>query len=486
MPEHDMEDIFRKKLADFAPAHNDRWEQIASTLPTEKNKRKALWIWFAVAGACLILGIIGINLIQTDNLVDQATQNPTAQVDVMDKEPNVSASSNTEEAPINNQLEMTEPGEVTNAVEPETENPTLYFEPRNKGTLKTGSNSLKNEPGKKPIEPVPQQAENPHKPSKEFAEAKEVIDPTAPLERKEELVVEAPEEPENSESTIETPTQANESNPEPLPIAIGTQPNSQPNSQPQPHPHPWSFGIGAGAYQSLFIQKMPKNPGNTYIEKQGMVARNRDLREAMEQGGSAFSQSIWVDYKPFEHWSFSTGISMLQTTQNLAFNVQNVFDDSIRGPQHFPEGGSNAVGGQYIFVNDSILPGNTATASNKYFAREIPLYINYHHKLNDKISVQASVGMSYRWVRSASVYMADIDNIGIIRLDGPENYPGIRSTFQIQGGLGINYHFNEYFALQVMPSFSYSIQSNIRFTQYVQQYQHQWGLQLKLTRNLDF
>ena len=82
--------------------------------------------------------------------------------------------------------------------------------------------------------------------------------------------------------------------------------------------------------------------------------------------------------------------------------------------------------------------------------------------------------------------MADIDNIGIIRLDGPENYPGIRSTFQIQGGLGVNYHFNEYFTLQAMPSFSYSIQSNIRFTQYVQQYQRQWGLQLKLTRNLDF
>jgi len=70
MPEHDMEDIFREKLNDFAPNHKDRWEQIANALPPEENRRRGLWIWFTGIGACIVLGLVGINQLQQSNLTD--------------------------------------------------------------------------------------------------------------------------------------------------------------------------------------------------------------------------------------------------------------------------------------------------------------------------------------------------------------------------------------------------------------------------------
>ncbi len=484
MPEHDMEDIFREKLNDFAPNHKDRWEQIANALPPEENRRRGLWIWFTGIGACIVLGLVGINQLQQSNLTDLQSNEKKKLVSPVIETPILSEPK--EDGAISEFHAVSEINTIDNTKEINQSPislPLQFGKEKNQSNHNTENKILRKENNEGSGNKAPSQFIPPAPQANTGSETEEPQEQQAPEE--EILDIKTPPTPETEEpNAIENPSEA-------LPHdgfreAVGTQPKPEPQPKLEHQTHPWSFGIGAGAFYSTFAQKMPKNPGNSFIEKQGMVARNRDLRESMEQAGSSFTQSLWVEYKPFEHWSFSSGISMVQSTQNLSFNVQNVFDDSIRGPQDFPESGSAAAGGHYLFANDSILPGNNATATNKYYAREIPLYINYHYALNEKLSLQASIGISYRWVRSASVFMADIDNVGILRLDGPENYPGIRSTFHFQGGVGLNYRFNDYFNIQAMPSMSYSMQSNIRFSQYVQQYQRQWGMQLKLTRNLDF
>ncbi|HCS19753.1 MAG TPA: hypothetical protein DIW47_04175 [Bacteroidetes bacterium] len=248
----------------------------------------------------------------------------------------------------------------------------------------------------------------------------------------------------------------------------------------------WSMGFGMGVFSSYFDQRMPKTQGNTAIEQQGMVQRNQALREKMEKPGIAFSQSLWIQFQPHQNWSFNTGISMVQTTQNLAFAIKSQVPDLYRGPADFPEAGSTSPSGQYLFPEDSILPGSGYTATNKYFSREIPFYVNYHLWLNQKFQVQLSAGASYRWVTGASVYFADIDNVGMIYMNGPEFYPGLRGTWNIQGGVALNYQVNDYFSLNMMPGFQLALQSNIRHEHYVQQYQRQWGLQVRLSRKLGF
>ena len=113
-------------------------------------------------------------------------------------------------------------------------------------------------------------------------------------------------------------------------------------------------------------------------------------------------------------------------------------------------------------------------------------YLNYHFWINRNFQLQLCAGVSYRWVTGASVYFADIDNVGMIYMQGADYYPGLQNTWHIQGGIALNYQINNYFSLNMMPVVQYAIQSNIRHKHYVQQYQRQWGLQVQLSRKLGF
>lgn len=468
MPKHDMEDIFRKKLEDFEAPHGDRWENIEAALPKEKKRKAAFWLWFGT-GSVALIGAIALlltykaaptneNIASQKNPTEKQQENPTATDLSTSKKENA------------NQTELEETSSTS------FENPT------------SSKNDLIHTPAKKR-----QYAQST---SLNWGEERATAIELPPsLEEQNVTIAPQNETPIQTLTPTDSILAAEASNVLPLPhlkegdtikvVKLPKQPVIiEANAEKLPSPVKWSMGIGFGAYSSNFNQKMPQNSGSSAIEQQGMVQRNRNLREKMEKPGLSFNQSLWVQYQPFRRWSFSTGISMVQTTQNLSFTVKSNIPDSIRGPQDFPESGNAGPSSQYLFANDSIFAGNTHTATNKYFAREIPLFVHYHFNLNPKFSMQLTGGVSYRWLTGASVFFADIDNVGMIQLNGPDYYPGLRSTWHLQGGIAFNYALNDYFNISAMPTFNCAMQSNIRFEHYVQQYQREWGLQVRLTRKL--
>lgn len=482
MPKHDMEDIFRKKLEDFEPQHGDRWEQIAASLPGEKKRRAGFWLWFGTGMALLLGGVTVVFMgpfgSEQKLPIAQSEEGVSAIPRNSDK---TAGDEPTEVLPLAPQLHYVPSGEASKGGKDpapagreigsiSSENTTTTKpEPTEVLPLTPSEGGKDPAPAGKGVKPI-EEAEPTEMTEPNLVDRKQII-PIKTLDPEEFFTIDA------NGDTIRV-----RKNP--------TLVQKDKVNQKQPYDFAangkWAMGFGMGISSSYFDQRMPRKQGNTAIEQQGIVQRNQELRQKMEKPGIAFSQSLWIQFQPHYNWSFNTGISMVQTTQNLAFNIKSQVPDPYRGPADFPEAGTTGPSGQYLFPEDSILPGSDYTATNKYFSREIPFYVNYHLWINRKFQVQLSAGAAYRWVSGASVFFADIDNVGMIYMNGPEYYPGLRGTWNIQGGIALNYQINDYFNLNMQPGFQMALQSNIRHEHYVQQFQRQWGLQVRLSRKLGF
>lgn len=476
MPKHDMEDIFRKKLDDFEPQHGDRWEQIAAALPEEKKRRAGYWFWLGT-GAALIIGLVSIFIMdpfgseQKLSLAQSEVgtpSNPNSAAKTLADEPTkvlpLAPSKGGKASSSEGKSTLPGSGFPSKTAELDAEPIKLNFNPESPSF----PNGVKENPSEEVLDPK--------KTDNNEVNDNDVI-PSIPLDPEALFTITEDGDTIKVRKVTASVKQADSTESKPYPSERLS--NFAENGR-------WSMGFGMGVFSSRFVQRMPQTQGNTAIEQQGMVQRNQELRSKMEMPGIAFSQSLWIQYRPHRNWSFHTGISMVQTTQNLAFTIKSQVPDPYRGPADFPEAGATTPSGQYLFPEDSILPGSGYTATNKYFSREIPFCVNYHIPLSKKLHMQLSAGATFRWVTSASVFFADIDNVGMIYMNGPEYYPGLRSTWNIQGGIALDYQLNDYFNLNMMPGFQMAIQSNIRHEHYVQQYQRQWGLQVRLSRKLGF
>ncbi|TNE78355.1 MAG: hypothetical protein EP332_14855 [Bacteroidetes bacterium] len=218
-------------------------------------------------------------------------------------------------------------------------------------------------------------------------------------------------------------------------------------------------------------------PFSNYIQD------NLALRKELESGGYSISQGLLVGYRFNSFLSLHTGVRLIQTTQVLRYSLMETPDDPINAPQDLPEGGKS-VSPSYQLPNQRIIAGNDYHLNNKYYGREIPLSFQLDVKLNNKFRLLGQVGGSYRWISSGILYFPDIDNVGMLSLNNPTDYPGIRSTWHTHLGVGVSYELNHGFRISAMPYANMALNSNIRFDRFIQQRQQEFGLNISLVRNI--
>lgn len=248
----------------------------------------------------------------------------------------------------------------------------------------------------------------------------------------------------------------------------------------------WDIGISFSASYSSFTPSEPRN----MVSSMGsitpeLLSENTKLHKQINKGGYSISQGITFAYRFHKNWSMGAGISLHQTTQILKFNLSEVQDDPLNAPQDMPEGGYSSSSG-YLLPFQRLSEGSENTVNNKYYGREIPVFVNYRKELNDRFEILANCGVSYRWVSSGSLFLPDIDNVGVLSLNSPEDYPGIRGTWHARASFGIAYKMNNGFSLQALPQCNFGLGSNVRFDRFVQQKQQEFGIQFKLVKNIRF
>lgn len=241
------------------------------------------------------------------------------------------------------------------------------------------------------------------------------------------------------------------------------------------------LGVSGSAAFSRFSIAAPNSSSGIRPE---WIKGNRDLYEKMQDGGQTFSQGLHISFLFRSGWQISSGIQLHQTLQRLRFDAVTAQQDLVIGPRDFPEGkgGSSVYTDGYQFPTDSIIPGKRIQTVNQYLGREIPFQLAYHFRFNPKWHLTLQGGISYRWVSGVSAYLPDLDNVGLVYLRNKSYYPGIRSTWNFQAGLGIEYALNPQFRLAVSPFSSWSRQSNIRFNNWVRQQQREFGVQIRVYR----
>ncbi len=213
------------------------------------------------------------------------------------------------------------------------------------------------------------------------------------------------------------------------------------------------------------------------------LKENLALRKGMESGGYSVSQGIQVGYQFTPSLSLQTGIRLIQTTQVFQYNASTVNTDPLNAPQDLPEGGLS-TSPSYQLPFQQIESGSDYRVDNKYYGREIPLSLQYNVKLKGKFRLLGQIGGSYRWISSGILYFPDIDNVGMLSLNNPTDYPGIRSTWHTHLGVGLSYELNHGFLISAMPYFNMALNSNIRFNRFIQQRQQEFGLNISLVRTI--
>ncbi len=463
-----MEDLFKDKFDGFeARPENDRWSELSANLDADKRKRRFFWLWSGVAGAILVGGVLGLLFLSDDPASLQTTQVPTSESQA-DTEPIEQAKTDSPTPRSLRQQANQEPAQEANSGRINSGLP-------NTASLQIEEAFTKSSPAEK--NPSPEINESVSK-SPEGALISATDTPDGPIKVRKGSEGSIAASKENIVEDIDV-TQDDETPSQPV--------VSELESEPQ-HLSILNIGVSFGASISKFTQLQSGNSSPYSQVSDEMLNDYHDLRTQLEAPGFTFSQGVSVEYN-FLHFNggknslyLGSGIQLVQTTQYLDFNAVETQDDPLNAYVDFAESGKGQASPESEFAYKQILPGSDNRAENKYFSREIPLFLGVRYQLNQRLSLRAQFGTSYRWTTSASYFTPDIDGVGMLSVTGTDVYPGIKPTWQVNGAVGLDIALKNRFVLGINPSFSRALQSNIRFSHWEQQKQNTYGLQLQLYR----
>ena len=467
MPESEFEKLFGDKFDHYSPSPaNNRWSEISAAL--EKRKKKRIFFWYLLTGLIVLLG--------ASVFLFKESAKPTLAYE--EKQSKVSESGKNESSDPSGNQTLTNPTENDNVrgtatydyavVNPEIKslkNATLEGKPNitNSGSSKTptsGATKDSRQPEREST--LEAESQNPEKSIKEDHQ----------------------DQKDTGSNSIEQSDLSDQK-----PANKGDQPPSRPGPAVKKSPgfmSKMTIGIGISSGFSWHTIRMPYSIGSYPGVNLDMVNHNFLLRKSAEQKGFFLSESLIARYSFHKVFSFGTGITLNQSTQYLQFSAVSADADRVIGPRDFPESGSVYDKAFYRFETDSLIQGKEIRVENKYFYREIPVFIQANFWSEKKVGLTASLGASYRYVSGAALLLPDVDNVGMVSLIGKQYYPGIRSSFHLQGSLGVSVKLGEVYRLETALSYSHALQSNVRFEHWVQQYQRNAGLQVRVLRSFNF
>lgn len=251
------------------------------------------------------------------------------------------------------------------------------------------------------------------------------------------------------------------------------------------HPYFWlGFAVQSGIYGNTV--KSPSDAVQSILVNQQDYENNKNLRRKIESPGIHWSFGLNLGYNFSSNWAVGTGFKVSQGYTRLNYNLirnnNDRFESTTRiDPQYRGTPAFNPS--DYVNGNDSIVAGSNFTHENRYFGREIPLFIQYKSgKENQKLRFLGELGVSFNILRYVSAYYADLDNVGFVSVQGKDAFPGFKSSISFTGGLGAQIRLKEDLNLNVMGSFSRAMTSQTRYERWFKEYPFTAGISFRLIK----
>lgn len=229
----------------------------------------------------------------------------------------------------------------------------------------------------------------------------------------------------------------------------------------------FSLGVLAGANYCMMQLRSPQSNRYPLVE-------NTALRQSIERPQIDVAIQFALQYHLTDKLSLSSGVGRLLFRQTFFYNVT--------APSIGRSG--NELPANSLYKNDSIVAGNTFRSEIRYSWTEIPLSFHYQTRLSNRFNLHVQTGISYAILANADVSMVNYDNIGVLIINGKDDFPGFRNNIMLQGGIGILWQLNNTVHLNFQPHFRAALNNMVENSNWVEQRPVLPGLQFGLYKRL--
>ncbi len=244
------------------------------------------------------------------------------------------------------------------------------------------------------------------------------------------------------------------------------------------------FGVQSGIYGNT-VKSPDDAVQSTLVNKQD-YENNKNLRRKIESPGIHWSFGLNMGYNFNKNWAIGSGFKVSQGYTKLSYNLirnnNDRFESTTRiDPQYSGTPAFNPS--DYVNGGDSIVAGSDFTHENRYFGREIPLFVQYTSgNESQKIRFIGELGLTFNVLRYVSAYYADLDNVGFVSVQGKDAFPGFRSYFGVNTSLGVQIKLKDDLNLNVVSSFSRAITSQTKYERWFKEYPFTAGISFRLIK----
>jgi len=209
-------------------------------------------------------------------------------------------------------------------------------------------------------------------------------------------------------------------------------------------------------------------PQNSY----GSFDKNIALRKELETPVPDLSAGFILNYDVSKRFSISSGLVLTNFRQEFRY-------DTVA-----PQSQLNTVqqDAKYIHQQDSITNAKVQTADIKYSFTEIPVYVTYKAFHSRKFEIDIQGGFSYAFISGINAYIINQNNVGVMVLNGPDDFPKIKGTAFITLQPMFAYKMSDDVSIGIMPTYKSSLGSIIQNQYWVQQYPYFIGLHVFLRK----
>ncbi len=193
------------------------------------------------------------------------------------------------------------------------------------------------------------------------------------------------------------------------------------------------------------------------------------LRQEMETPAMDYNGGFLINYHINQKFFVSAGIQISNFKQSINFSLIAPIDTNtilLRSKN------------LYLHPNDSLIQGNANVLENKYSFTEIPLYLNFNVYHGEALDFDLQAGVSYAMLNLVAAYMPDPGLVGLLQINGKDDFPKLKNTFFASFSPSISYKINNALAIGAIPSVKVAISSIINNPEWIQE--HPWFIGMNL------
>ncbi|MCF8429943.1 MAG: hypothetical protein K9G64_07400 [Bacteroidia bacterium] len=200
-------------------------------------------------------------------------------------------------------------------------------------------------------------------------------------------------------------------------------------------------------------------------------ATNQKLREQTESTESEITGGFLIGYDLTKRFTISSGLILANFKQAMNFSKEKAKNPNGNYEENM------------IYYNDSIIVGNSNSATLKYSFTEVPIFITYKALETQKIELAFQTGLGIGFVTGINTYIINTNNIGVYEVTNKDDFPAFKNTLFFSFQPQFTYNLNSPgVSVGLMPIIKTSLTNIVNDENWLKQYPYNMSVNVFLRK----